>query len=87
MKFRVLKFVFLLAAPFLSGQAQEKPEAPQVTLPPAATSIPEFSSRKMDLAQCVALALEWEPVLESAGMPELFMLWLDRAGPEGQGRE
>lgn len=58
MKFRVLKFVFLLAAPFLSGQAQEKPEAPQVTLPPAANSIPEFSSRKMDLAQCVALALE-----------------------------
>ena len=32
-------------------------------------------------ADCVALALEWEPVLESAGKPELFMLWLDRAGP------
>ena len=58
MKFRALKFVLLLAAPFLSGQAQEKPEAPQVSLPPAQSSTPEFSSRKMDLAQCVALALE-----------------------------
>ena len=58
MKFRVLKFAFLLAASLASGQAQEKPEAPLVTLPPAENAIPEFSSRKLDLAQCVALALE-----------------------------
>lgn len=58
MKYRALKFVFLLAAPFVAGQAQEQPEAPQLTLPVAQSAVPEFASRKMDLAQCVALALE-----------------------------
>jgi outer membrane protein TolC len=38
--------------------AQEKPDKPEVTLPAAKLAVPEFSSRKLDLAQCVALALE-----------------------------
>ena len=38
--------------------AQEKKEIPQLSLPPAEGTVPEFKSRKMDLAQCVALALE-----------------------------
>ena len=58
MNCHVLKVAFLLAAAVISGRAQEKPETAQVTLPAAEKSAPEFSSRKMDLAQCVALALE-----------------------------
>ena len=58
MNYRVLSlFVILLGA----GQplpAQEKPEKPQVTLPVAQLEVPEFSSKKLDLAQCVAMALE-----------------------------
>jgi outer membrane protein TolC len=54
----VLRAAFLLAVAAVSGRAQEKPEVAQVTLPAAEKSTPEFSSRKMDLAQCVALALE-----------------------------
>jgi outer membrane protein TolC len=33
-------------------------EVPQVSLPPAVATTPEFQSKKMDLAQCLALALE-----------------------------
>ena len=58
MNCHVLKVAFLLAVAVVSGRAQEKPEVAQVTLPAAEKSTPEFSSRKMDLAQCVALALE-----------------------------
>jgi len=44
----------------LHASAQEKTKSedkPQVTLPPAESAVPEFSSRKMTLAECVALAL------------------------------
>ena len=58
MNCHVLRAAFLLAVAAVSGRAQEKPEVAQVTLPAAEKSTPEFSSRKMDLAQCVALALE-----------------------------
>ena len=56
--FRVPSLLFPLVF-FVSGVgAQETGETPQVSLPPAGGSVPEFRSRKMDLAQCVALALE-----------------------------
>ncbi|MFZ9874085.1 MAG: TolC family protein [Candidatus Methylacidiphilales bacterium] len=58
MNCHVLRAAFLLAVAAVYGRAQEKPEVAQVTLPAAEKSTPEFSSRKMDLAQCVALALE-----------------------------
>ena len=58
MNCHVLRAAFLLAVAAVSGRAQEKPEVAQVTLPAAEKSTPEFSSRKMDLAQCLALALE-----------------------------
>ena len=56
--FPVLSAVLFLAAPWFHGLAQEKPDGPEVTLPSAQKGVPEFSSRKLDLAQCVALALE-----------------------------
>ena len=58
MNCHVLRAAFLLAVAAVYGRAQEKPEVAQVTLPAAEKSTPEFSSRKMDLAQCLALALE-----------------------------
>ena len=58
MSFPVLSALLLLAAPWFHGLAQEKPDGPEVTLPSAQKGVPEFSSRKLDLAQCVALALE-----------------------------
>ena len=58
MKFHVLKVAACLAGLSLAAVAQEKVESPRVSLPPAGNSTPEFSSRKLDLAQCVALALE-----------------------------
>ena len=58
MNCHALRVAFLLAAAVVSGHTQEKPETAQVTLPAAEKGTPEFSSRKMDLAQCVALALE-----------------------------
>ena len=58
MNFRVLSFSFLLLAVGPEGRAQDKAESPQLALPSAEGAVPEFKSRKMDLAQCVALALE-----------------------------
>ena len=52
------EFLFLVLALCLPAKAEERAEAPQVSLPPAAAATPEFSSKKMDLAQCLALALE-----------------------------
>jgi len=68
-KFRVLRSFFLiwLGGSFL-GSAQEKKneEKAQVTLPPAQATVPEFSSRKMTLAECVALALEQNTEIRQA---------------------
>ena len=58
MNFPVLSILLFLAAPYFHGFAQEKLDPPEVTLPSAGKVAPEFSSRKLDLAQCVALALE-----------------------------
>ncbi|MCX6935743.1 MAG: TolC family protein, partial [Verrucomicrobia bacterium] len=59
--------VFLLAWAIAGSIAQEKKEeSPQVTLPPAQSSVPEFSSKKLDLAQCVALALEQNTEIQQA---------------------
>ena len=61
MNSRALKCLLLIwAACVLHASAQEKTKSedkPQVTLPPAEGAVPEFSSRKMTLAECVALAL------------------------------
>jgi len=56
--FRVLKLVLILLGPGAAGWAQENKEISRVTLPPTGSEVPEFKSRKLDLAQCVALALE-----------------------------
>jgi len=56
--FRVLKLVLILLGPGVAGWAQENKEISRVALPPTGSEVPEFKSRKLDLAQCVALALE-----------------------------
>ena len=58
MNCRVPEFLGLILAVGLPVLAEEKEEVPQVSLPPAAAATYEFSSKKMDLAQCLALALE-----------------------------
>ena len=61
MNSRALKSLLLIwIACVLHASAQEKTkneDKPHVTLPPAEGAVPEFSSRKMTLAECVALAL------------------------------
>lgn len=58
MNFLVLSAFVLVAGAALPVWAQEGPSNPEVTLPAKSSAVPEFSSRKLDLAQCVALALE-----------------------------
>lgn len=58
MNFRVLNLTWVFLGFGLTGWGQETRNIAQVTLPPAEGSVPEFKSRKLDLAQCVALALE-----------------------------
>jgi len=56
--FRVLSSLVLCTGVALAGWAQEGAANPEVTLPAASSAVPEFRSKKLDLAQCVALALE-----------------------------
>jgi len=56
--FRVPNLVLLLVVSPVGLWAQETKESPQLSLPMAEGAVPEFKSRKLDLAQCVALALE-----------------------------
>jgi outer membrane protein len=56
--FRVLSAFVLLSGVALAGWAQEEAPNPEVTLPAKSSAVPEFRSKKLDLAQCVALALE-----------------------------
>ena len=58
MNFRVPSSVLLLVFSSVGLWAQETKESPQLSLPPAEGAVPEFKSKKLDLAQCVALALE-----------------------------
>ena len=58
MNFRVLSAFVLLSGVALAGWAQEQAPNPEVTLPAKSSAVPEFRSKKLDLAQCVALALE-----------------------------
>lgn len=56
--FRALNLALILLGSGLAGWAQETKENGQVSLPSPESNVPEFKSRKLDLAQCVALALE-----------------------------
>ncbi|NDA26637.1 MAG: hypothetical protein EBZ53_07035, partial [Verrucomicrobia bacterium] len=47
-------------------QEKNADDKAQVTLPPAQKAVPEFSSRKMTLAECVALALEQNTEIRQA---------------------
>ncbi|MFM8654404.1 MAG: TolC family protein, partial [Verrucomicrobiota bacterium] len=58
MNFRVLSAFVLFAGFALAAWAQEGPSNPEVTLPTKSSAVPEFRSKKLDLAECVALALE-----------------------------
>ena len=71
MRFRGLKKVvhlFLWLGWALNAFGQEKKEAEkvEVTLPKAQEAVPEFSSRKMSLAECVALALRQNTEIRQA---------------------
>ena len=69
MKFRAAKFWCLcVGGCVLSASAQEKAgeDKVQVTLPLAQAAVPEFSSRKMTLPECVALALEQNTEIRQA---------------------
>ena len=61
---------FLFITVSLAGtalpQEKEADEKAQLTLPPARQAVPEFSSRKMTLAECVALALEQNTEIRQA---------------------
>jgi outer membrane protein TolC len=56
--FRVLSVFILCSGVALAGWAQEGASNPEVTLPAKSSAVPEFRSKQLDLAQCVALALE-----------------------------
>ena len=58
MKFPVPSLTLLLVCAGSCLWSQETKELPQVSLPKAEGSVPEFSSRKMSLAECVSLALQ-----------------------------
>ena len=58
MNYLVLSAVVLSLCATLVGWAQAEASNPEVTLPAANSAVPEFRSKKLDLAQCVALALE-----------------------------
>lgn len=58
MNFHVLSCGVILLASGFSVLAQEKPDSPEVKLSSVKPASPDFQSKKLDLAQCVALALE-----------------------------
>jgi outer membrane protein TolC len=65
--YRAIKIFTLLALGVCGVQAQEKKEEVDVTLPLASRSaVPEFSSKRLDLAQCVTLALEQNTEIRQA---------------------
>ena len=69
MKFPAVKGLLLFVGSFAwTALAQEKKadEKAQVTLPTAQEAVPEFSSRKMTLAECVALALQQNTEIRQA---------------------
>jgi outer membrane protein len=62
-----IRILCLLGLGVLGVLAEEKKEAADVTLPLATKSaVPEFSSKRLDLAQCVALALEQNTEIRQA---------------------
>ena len=56
--FRVLSAIVLSWGAGLAVSGQEASSDSEVTLPAKSSAVPEFRSKKLDLAQCVALALE-----------------------------
>ena len=58
MNFRVLSAIVLSWGAGLAVSGQEASSDSEVTLPAKSSAVPEFRSKKLDLAQCVALALE-----------------------------
>ncbi|NBR96533.1 MAG: hypothetical protein EBT48_02865, partial [Verrucomicrobia bacterium] len=67
MIYRAIKIFTLLALGVCGVQAEEKKEEVDVTLPLASRSaVPEFSSKRLDLAQCVTLALEQNTEIRQA---------------------
>jgi len=56
--YRGLSALVLVLGATAPVAAQEATASPEVTLPVARSAVPEFSSKKLDLSQCVALALE-----------------------------
>ena len=67
MNYRAIRILCLLGLVVLGARAEEKKEAADVTLPLASKSaVPEFSSKRLDLAQCVALALEQNTEIRQA---------------------
>ncbi|NBS78708.1 TolC family protein [bacterium] len=65
--YRVIRILFVLCCGVLGARAEEKKEAAEVTLPLASKSaVPEFTSKRLNLAQCVALALEQNTEIRQA---------------------
>ena len=67
MNYRAIRILCFFGLGVLGVRAEEKKEVADVTLPLASKSaVPEFSSKRLDLAQCVALALEQNTEIRQA---------------------
>ena len=67
MNYRAIRILCFFGLGVLGARAEEKKEAVDVALPLASKSaVPEFSSKRLDLAQCVALALEQNTEIRQA---------------------
>ena len=67
MNYRAIRILCFFGLGVLGVRAEEKKEVADVTLPLASKSaVPEFSSKRLDLAQCVALALQQNTEIRQA---------------------
>jgi outer membrane protein len=65
--YRAIRILCFFGLGVLGVRAEEKKEVADVTLPLASKSaVPEFSSKRLDLAQCVALALQQNTEIRQA---------------------
>ena len=67
MNYLAIRILCIISLGALGARAEEKKELADVALPLASKSaVPEFSSKRLDLAQCVALALEQNTEIRQA---------------------